>query len=107
MVKAILGARIRKLRKEKGLSQEALAEQADLHYIFVGRVERGEKNPSLINLQKLAKALEISLIDLFDLPELKERPDDFKKKLAQEMKHFDEEIAETLLKLIKAINVKK
>ena len=105
--KAILGARIRKLRKERKLSQEALAEKADLHYTFVGRVERGEKNISLESLEKLAKALEITLIDLFDLPELKERPDDFKKKLTQEMKHFDDETAAALLKLIKTIKLAK
>lgn len=106
-VKAILGARIRKLRKERKLSQEALAEKADLHYTFIGEVERGEKNISLVSLEKLTKALEVTFIDLFDLPELKERPDDFKKKLTQEMKHFDDETAAALLKLIKTFKLAK
>ena len=106
-IKAILGARIRKLRKERKLSQEALAEKADLHYTFIGEVERGEKNISLVSLEKLTKALEVTFIDLFDLPELKERPDDFKKKLAHELKQFDDETAAALLKLIKTINLAK
>jgi len=45
-----------------------------------------EKNISTVSLEKLAKALEISFKELFDLPELKERPDDFNKKLVQEDK---------------------
>ncbi|WAC07852.1 MAG: helix-turn-helix transcriptional regulator [Thermodesulfobacteriota bacterium] len=106
-IKAILGARIRKLRKERRLSQEALAEKANLHYTFIGEVERGEKNISLVSLEKLAKALEVTLIDLFDLPELKERPNDFKKKLTQEIKGFDDETAGALLKLIKTIKLAK
>ncbi|HPD60222.1 MAG TPA: helix-turn-helix transcriptional regulator [Thermodesulfobacteriota bacterium] len=106
-IKVILGARIRKLRKEKGLSQEALAEKADLHYTFIGEVERGEKNISIVSLEKLTKALGISLTDLFDLPELKENTDDFKKKIAQEIKQVDDDTAGALLKLIKAINLKK
>ena len=106
-IKAILGAKIRKLRKERRLSQEALAEKADLHYTFIGEVERGEKNISLVSLEKLAKALEVTLIELFDLPELKERPDNIKKKLAHELKEFDDEKTEALLKLIKAMNVTK
>ncbi len=79
-IKAILGTRIRKLRKERGLSQEALAEKADLHYTFIGEVERGEKNISLVSLEKLAKALEVTLMDLFDLPELEEKRFDNLKK---------------------------
>lgn len=106
-IKTILGARIRKLRKERKLSQEALAEKADLHYTFIGEVERGEKNISLMSLEKLAKALEIALIDLFDLPELKKRPDNLRKKLTHELKQVDDETTEALLKLIKAMNVTK
>jgi hypothetical protein len=49
----------------------------------------------------------VTFIDLFHLPELKERPDDFKKKLAHELKYFDDETTEALLKLIKAMNVTK
>jgi hypothetical protein len=40
-------------------------EFADLHWIYLGGIERGERNPTLINIEKLAKALEISLYDMF------------------------------------------
>jgi DNA-binding XRE family transcriptional regulator len=55
----VLGQRVRARRNELGLSQEGLAAQSDLHWTFVGQVERGRRNLSLRNLLKLAQALEI------------------------------------------------
>lgn len=54
-----LGARLRLRRNKLGLSQEALADLAGLHWTFVGQVERGTRNLSLHNLLKLAAALQI------------------------------------------------
>ncbi len=56
---ATLGGRIRERRGEPGYSQEALADQAGLHWTLVGQVERGRRNLSLHNLLKLADALQI------------------------------------------------
>jgi len=53
------GDKIRELRKEKGLSQEQLSFKADLHRTYIGMIERAEKNITLINIEKLAKALDI------------------------------------------------
>lgn len=59
-----VGLNIRKYRENKGWSQEQLALEADLHRAYIGQIERAEKNIGLINLQKIAKALEINLIKL-------------------------------------------
>lgn len=61
----LVGARIRLLRKERGLSQEALGEKGGFHFSYIGQVERGEKNISLLNLAQIAEALEVNLIQLF------------------------------------------
>ncbi|MDF9839675.1 MULTISPECIES: helix-turn-helix transcriptional regulator [Paenibacillus] len=60
-----IGQRIRDLRKQKGLSQEQLAEKAGFHFSYIGGVERAEKNITLVNLLKIADALDVQIMDLF------------------------------------------
>jgi transcriptional regulator with XRE-family HTH domain len=60
-----LGRRIRTLRKELGLTQEDLAFEVGVNRSYMGFIERGERNPSLAMLKKIAKALEVSLSVLF------------------------------------------
>lgn len=62
----VLGQRIRELRKARGLSQEALAEAMDSHPKYLGSVERGEQNPTLEFLAKLAGALKTDLPSVFN-----------------------------------------
>lgn len=59
------GERVRELRKQKGLSQEALAFTCDLDRTYIGGVERGERNISLINIHRIARALDVKAKDLF------------------------------------------
>lgn len=59
------GNRVREIRMKKGISQEELAFRSDLHRTYIGMVERAEKNISLSNIHKIAKGLDISIIELF------------------------------------------
>lgn len=58
-VRKQFGNHLRKLRQNRGLTQEQLADKAGMHFTYIGQIERGVRNPSLINLHKLAKALGI------------------------------------------------
>jgi transcriptional regulator with XRE-family HTH domain len=60
------GLRLRKIRQSKFLSQEELAGLAGIDRTYVGGVERGERNLSLLNIKKLSDALEIKPSELFD-----------------------------------------
>ncbi|WP_282753508.1 helix-turn-helix domain-containing protein [Desulfuromonas thiophila] len=62
----LFGAKLRLLRKEKGLSQEKLAELCSLDRTYIGGVERGERNIGLINILRISTALGISPKELFD-----------------------------------------
>lgn len=58
------GNRLREIRKQKGFSQEGFADHAGLHRTYLGGLERGERNPTLTVMLKIAKALGVSLSDL-------------------------------------------
>ena len=61
-----LGFRIRERRSARRLTQAELAELCDLHRTFIGSVERGERNVSVLNLRVIARALRVTLAALFD-----------------------------------------
>ena len=62
----IIGQRLRAHRLRAGLTQEELAERAELHNTYVGQVERGEKNITVISLDRLLTALGVSFPDFFE-----------------------------------------
>ncbi|MDD5505920.1 MAG: helix-turn-helix transcriptional regulator [Candidatus Omnitrophica bacterium] len=64
-LKKELGKRIRQLRKVKGWTQEVLAEKADMDYKYLGAIERGEKNLTLTNIEKISRGLGIEPYQLF------------------------------------------
>lgn len=59
------GQRVREERLILGLSQEQLASEAGLHRTYIGMIERAEKNLTLVNIDKIAKALGLPIRDLF------------------------------------------
>lgn len=60
------GIKVRKLRMLLNISQEQLAERAGLHRTYIGMIERGEKNITLINIKKISTALGVSVNELLD-----------------------------------------
>lgn len=65
MIQQRVGNRIRELRNNVGLSQEKLALSADLDRTYIASVENGKRNISIVNLEKIANALDCSLSDFF------------------------------------------
>lgn len=63
-IKKVLGLNIRRKRREINISQEKLAERSGLHRTYVGAIERGERNVSLENMQRIAKALDLQVSEL-------------------------------------------
>lgn len=61
-----LGKKIRKIRKERGISQEKLALDSGLNRAYVGYIERGERNPSIKTIGKICRVLRIDLEEVFN-----------------------------------------
>lgn len=63
---SLFGLRVRLYRNRLGLSQEQLAAKANVHRTYIGTVERGETNITLLNIYKLAKALQVDVEELIN-----------------------------------------
>ena len=59
------GKQVQELRKARNLSQEQLAELSGVHRTYIGMIERAEKNITLRNIERIAKALEVNIKDFF------------------------------------------
>ena len=64
-IQIALGARIRELRKSRGWSQEDLAAASEMHWTYIGQVERGERNLPLQSIQGIGSALGLKISELF------------------------------------------
>ena len=73
-MQAIVAQNIRRLRVARGLSQEALAVDAEIDRTYISRLERGLENPTVAVLERLARALNVSIGDLFREPSPDEAP---------------------------------
>lgn len=63
-IRKVLSENMRKIRSDLGLSQESLADTCGLHRTYISDVERGERNVSIDNIEKIAQALKVSVSDL-------------------------------------------
>lgn len=72
-----VGSRVRAFRLQRGLTQEGLAERADLHNTYIGQIERGEKNLSIVSLDKILFALHVTYSEFFEPIDLKKTKNSF------------------------------
>ena len=68
-IATLVGEKIRILRQSRGLSQEKLGFKAGLNTSYIGQVERGEKSPTIVSLEKIANALDLNFEELFQFDE--------------------------------------
>jgi transcriptional regulator with XRE-family HTH domain len=73
-IRARFGLAVKKRRAELGISQEELAARAELHRTYVADIERGTRNVSLLNIEKLAGGLQVSMAELFGRYGVEGRP---------------------------------
>lgn len=107
-VSKILGDKIREIRKNKNLSQEHVAYIASISPTHLGQIERGNKKPTIETVNKIAKALDVTLIDLFtfEMPqniEKNEKQSDNLQTINLLLKNMDERSLGEVLKSIKAM----
>lgn len=62
--RTLFAMRLKEIRQSRGLSQEGLADRAGLHRTYVGSVERAERNVSIDNMERIARALEVDITEL-------------------------------------------
>ena len=106
-IKSLIGKRIRDLRKQRGFSQEELGWKAELHFTYIGAVERGEKNCSIITLEKIAKGLEVDIKDLFDTRFQKTDISKLKKEINNKINLLSPQELIALKEILKLIDIKK
>ncbi|MBI5562107.1 MAG: helix-turn-helix transcriptional regulator [Deltaproteobacteria bacterium] len=100
--KRLIGLRIERLRKSRGLSRESFAEAADISVNYLGRIERGTENPTLDMFLKIAKALKVETWELLDCKhEANHR--ELKELLTELVKEADTERLRLAVKILRTI----
>jgi len=65
-IKESLGKRLRELRNERGISQEKFSFECELDRTYITSIEQGKRNVSIVNIEKIAKAFDMSVVDFFN-----------------------------------------
>ena len=99
----LFGRRLRSLREARCLTQQQLGEAAEVSYKYVGAIERGEENPSLKVIGKLAEALEVEPRDMLIFQHEETRPATLKKQLNRLLKEADVASLQQAVKLLRAL----
>lgn len=102
-IKELIGRRIQELRKRSGLSQEKVAEKADINPHYLSRIECGKENPTLDMLIKLSTALEVEMWEIFDFGHVVNQKE-LKDAIQAFSKSADEPTLRLALKIIRAVS---
>src|SRR5574340_991782 len=98
----LFGQRVREVRRTRGLSQEQLAERAEIATNYLSSIERGLENPTFDMLVRLARALKVDLVDLFNYSWLKMTEAELRRKIRTLADRADLERLREMLALMKA-----
>ena len=101
--KELLGKRVRELRTKRGLTQERLAEMADMDVKYLGSIERGTENPTVGTLEKLAQALSVKLHQLLTVEHKIQSEKLLRRRIIQGLEKCDEKELQLILRLVTAI----
>lgn len=66
-INKVFGKKVAEMRKMQRLSQEELADRCGVHRTYIGSIERGEKSPTLNTIEKIAKGLNVKIIELWEV----------------------------------------
>ncbi len=101
--KELLGRRLRDLRKRRGLTIERLAEMADVDVKYLGSIERGNENPTVATLEKLAGALSVKLHQILNFEHEATGKKLLRRRIMQILDKCDERELQTILKMVSAV----
>lgn len=101
--KELIGKRIQELRKKQRLSQDQVAEKADISPNYLSRIECGKENPTLDMLIKLSNALEVEMWEMFDFGHV-ESQKELKEAIQRFSKTSDEPTLRLAFKVIRAVS---
>ena len=102
-IQVLFGRRLRALRTTKGLTQQQLGDSAELSFKYLGAIERGEENPSLKVIGKLAMALAVEPRDMMIFEHEETAPAALKKQLNHLLKEADVASLQQAVKLLRAV----
>ncbi len=103
-VRQLFGARIRSLRQQRGMTQQALGEVSDVGYKYLGAVERGhQQNPTLDVISRIAAGLEVEVYELFLFHHEATDPSELHDEIENLTKESDVEELQQIVKVIRAI----
>ena len=98
-----IGSRVKRLRLESGLSQEQLALKSDITTVYLGQIERNEKNPTVKLVERRANALGLSLSEFFDDRDRVAEHDKILNSIIFELKDLSDDEKSEMLKLIRQV----